>query len=636
MFEFKIAFKYLLFRRKRFSSSLISLVSIFIISIVVWLILVFLSVIGGIEKNWLSKLTSLNAPVRITPTNKYYNSYYYLIDNYAAASDYSSKTIKEKYLSESSDPYNFEEDMELPSNFPAPDLKNNKLIDPIKSLYSILENKKSSKNTAITYQDYEISAALMRLTLNRAQNDDTNFKNETVSFLTQMSYLLSLNDKNPKFTSLVLPPTNEDIFQICSQLEKTYDDEKKDIPQYPKFVDETTFNKRLKSFFQNIDIEKVSIDKTLLKSIASSFSKKALKKYIIFDASLDFYSIRNATSLKDVQLNITTKYKKNKIDTKIPFLKANISKVKINKASTNNSPLYSFDKENKIVLPTLGDKSGVLLPKTYKKSGVLIGDRGFLSYASMTLNSNQEQRVPIFVSGFYDPGVLPIGNKCIIVPPDITKTINASSKSYTFDGSSNNGVYLWTKDLKKADQIKDELEAEMEKQNISAFFDISTYKDFEFSRDLLQQFQSDRTLFTLIAIIILLAACSNIVSMLILLVNDKKKEIATLRSMGASSKSIALIFGFSGFVMGLISSIIGIAFAILTLHHLDVLINILSIIQGHDFFNAAFFGNKLPSELSYSALLFVLITTPIFALIAGLVPAIKAARIHPSHILRSE
>nr|NGX33658.1 Lipoprotein-releasing system transmembrane protein LolE [Candidatus Anoxychlamydiales bacterium] len=152
----------------------------------------------------------------------------------------------------------------------------------------------------------------------------------------------------------------------------------------------------------------------------------------------------------------------------------------------------------------------------------------------------------------------------------------------------------------------------------------------------MQQFQSDRTLFTLIAIIILIAACSNIISMLVLLVNDKKKEIAILRSMGASSKSIAVIFGFCGFIMGLFSSIIGIGASIITLKHLDVVIKLLSMIQGHTFFNAAFFGNKLPNDLSYDALLFVIIITPILALIAGIVPAIKASRVHPSSILRSQ
>ena len=86
---------------------------------------------------------------------------------------------------------------------------------------------------------------------------------------------------------------------------------------------------------------------------------------------------------------------------------------------------------------------------------------------------------------------------------------------------------------------------------------------------MLQQFQSDKYLFTLVGIIILLVACCNIISLLALLVNDKKKEIGILQAMGASKKSIALIFGTCGVAMGIVSSLIGTMRAIATLHYLD-------------------------------------------------------------------
>ena len=119
MFELKIALKYLLPKRKALSTSLISLMSVFVISLVVWLVLVFLSVTSGIEKNWLSKLTSLNAPLRISPTDHYYSSYYYQIDSLSSSSSFSYQTIREKAYSENTDPYSPEEDMQLP-HFYAP------------------------------------------------------------------------------------------------------------------------------------------------------------------------------------------------------------------------------------------------------------------------------------------------------------------------------------------------------------------------------------------------------------------------------------------------------------------------------------------------------------------------------------
>src|ERR1700757_4002620 len=105
MFELSIALKYLIPRRKQLSVSLIALMSVIVISVVVWLILIFLSVTEGIEKNWLSKLTALNAPLRITPTEKYYSSYYYLVDRESSASHFTSKNIAQKASSPSSDPF---------------------------------------------------------------------------------------------------------------------------------------------------------------------------------------------------------------------------------------------------------------------------------------------------------------------------------------------------------------------------------------------------------------------------------------------------------------------------------------------------------------------------------------------------
>jgi lipoprotein-releasing system permease protein len=121
-----------------------------------------------------------------------------------------------------------------------------------------------------------------------------------------------------------------------------------------------------------------------------------------------------------------------------------------------------------------------------------------------------------------------------------------------------------------------------------------------------------------------------------LLVNDKKREIGILQAMGARTSSIALIFAACGAGMGIISSLIGTFAALFTLKHIDTLAHFLSVIQGHDAFNAIFYGKSLPSSLSTDALLFILIATPLLSLLAGLVPALKACRMRPSTILRSE
>jgi lipoprotein-releasing system permease protein len=301
----------------------------------------------------------------------------------------------------------------------------------------------------------------------------------------------------------------------------------------------------------------------------------------------------------------------------------------------SDGPYCAKVEGGKIILPE-GPETPILLPKSYRDSGVKVGDRGFLNYSAPTAASSQEQRIPIRAAGFYDPGFLSLGNRCLIVPTSITRQIYGVSQTYSSDGSPTNGIFIWPKDITQTRQLQDKIAARFEQAGIAPFWNLTSYEDYEFSKDLLQQLRSDRTLFTLIAAIILIVACCNIISLLVLLVNDKKREIAILQSMGASSKSIAMIFATCGASLGLISCCIGSLLAVITLQNLTSIVALLSKLQGRAAFNPSFFGQSLPNQLSLDALLFVLIATPLLSIIAGLIPAVKASKIRPSQVLRSE
>lgn len=514
MFEIRVALKYLIPKKSSLSTAFISGLSVLLISLVIWLVLVFLSVMVGIERNWISKLTSLHAPIRISPTEEYYRSYYYQVDALSACSDYRLKTIGEKQEATLSDPYSQEVDPELPSFWPKPDLNaEGQCKDPVKMAVEILSEMQQNKQLSLTFQDYEISSALLRLSLLNPNHP------EQRSCLSQMTYLLSLTNENPQFSSLLV---------LSENLPMTF----QDMPALP--------------------------------------------------------------------------------------------------------PSYAYLVHKKVYLPDVHPDQPILLPKNYRDSGVQIGTRGSLHFAAPTAASFQEHQISIKVAGFYDPGLLPTGNKCVIVPFDVTRTIGASSQTFSPDGSPTNGIFVWTTNMDKVAHIQKELIDKFRAAGILDYWKVATFEDFEFSKDLLLQFRSDRTLFLCIACIILIVACSNIVSLLVLLVNDKKKEIAILRSMGASFKSIALIFGFCGSLIGLFSCIIGSTAAVLTLRHLDVLVSLLSKLQGRNAFNPAFFGSSLPNQLSWEALLFVLIATPILSLLAGCIPALKASQVKPAAALRGE
>ena len=154
MFELSIALKYLRPRWRQLSVSIISLISILVIALVVWLIVVFFSVTQGLERNWIQKLISLTAPIRITPTDEYYQSYYYLVDSISSNSNYTLKSIREKLHATDTDPYESNLDEEVPKQWPLPFKKDGETVDLVKKTFQITENLPIKQLYA---NDYEVT-----------------------------------------------------------------------------------------------------------------------------------------------------------------------------------------------------------------------------------------------------------------------------------------------------------------------------------------------------------------------------------------------------------------------------------------------------------------------------------------------
>ncbi len=538
MFELFFLKSYLWPKKRQLSVALIGLLSLFVISIVVWLLLLFLSITEGIEKTWLSKLTSLNAPIRITPTEAYYNSYYYQIDSLANASNYSLKSIGEKLKSEKTDPYEGGTDEAIPNYWP---VKEPSSIDPVKLAFSSFKSLQT-KFPKLIAEDYEVAGALMRLELIRPNT--RNFQ----SFLSQVSYVATYPQTPSHLEPLIQQPSIEDV---------------KHLMYMASLYSETDLQERLLA-------NTISLDKAEFKTHFDEPPKLA--------------------------------------------------------------PPWAYFVKDKLIVP----ENGVVLPKQFRENDVLLGDKGYFSYQAVTPMSSQEQRLPLQVVGFYDPGVIAIGARFILADPTLVQTMNANCQTTALDPLLTNGIQVWFDDLKKTRVIGEELANEFTKAGISEYWKIIPYYEYDFAKELISQFQSDRYLFMLVGVLILTVACSNVISLLLLLVNDKKHEIGILLSLGASKRSIALIFGGIGVSVGFVSSLIGITLAYLTLSNLGLFVNFLSSIEGQQAFSPLFYGDSLPNTMSAKALIFVLVASPILSLLAGLIPAIKACKLKPSAILRSE
>ena len=647
MFELSFVKKYLTPRKKQLSVSLIALLSVAVITLVVWLVVLFLSVTEGIERNWLHKLTALNAPVRLQPTPEYFSSYYYKVDQYSAASHYMSQTLGQKARALMSDPYNPDFDEGLPMMMAKPDLNHlGELKDPVKAAIASLEELKPAFQ-GLSFQDIEMSGALLRLELLRLEPHSVS-PVEMQSQLTNVSYLTSLPEKNPALQSLLLAPTEDDLNHLLylsqrsdeihplishSHIEKLKT--RAELWQLPLDIlpEKTPFEAQ--AYKHEGEISHLIIPASSSKDPSCTIEKRGNRLFfkcaeepeIPLSPSTPLFSYGNLeldvkNSPSHLQFLVSGKLQKKTIEGIVPFKGLQVAKA-------------SFD----LTVDSLckgGKQSGVLLAKNFRDNGIRMGDAGYLAYSAPSLSGSKQLQIPVYVAGFYDPGIMAVGNKCILVPSHITQAINASESAFTLDRGESNSIFVWITNLNDAQKLKDALMQKLREKGIDKYWTVQTYREYDFAKDLMQQFESDKYLFTLIGMIILLVACTNIISLLVLLVSDKKKEIGILRAMGAKRRSIAAIFAFCGASLGLFSCLLGVLLAFMTLRNIDAVVHILSLLQGHEAFNTQFFGQSLPHEMSSRALIFAAVATPLLALIAGLIPAIKAARLEPCETLRSE
>ncbi len=609
MFEWSVALRYLIPRRRQLSASIIGIISLVVVSIVVWLILVFFSITTGLEHIWTHKLITLTAPIRVTPTDEYYRSYYHLIDTVSSASGYANKTIGEKAAAPWADPYDPEVDMEPPSYWPAPDLNDDGTQkDLVKEAYRAVEDV-----PGLEVSDYQYAVAQMKLRLLRSGRQH---------FLTLACYLSSLDDSG-HLGSIIAPPTAADTNNVFSLLDISTETLREDAPYYDPLLPADEVKARLNMFFDTVHVSTIWLPP---EGVATPHGRTAGN--IAIPATVSPSSLATATTTDDVTFSGSFPIGDITVDTEVPASAITLADCDI--AYAGDNPWFFYDS-----LPTDPNVGrGVLATKHLRDNGVLIGDRGFLSYFAPNAGALQEQRIPIFIAGFYDPGILPLGGKFVIADKNTVALVNASSD--THDTTFGNGINVWTDDIASVDSTKAAIVQNLADAGLSNYWDVQTYKEYEFSRDLVQQLQSEKLLFTLVAIIIMVVACSNIISMLIILVNDKKKEIGILQSMGASRTSIASIFAICGITIGIVSAAVGTIAAYLTLVNIDSIMAFLSALQGHAILHEAFYGNFIPNTIDWPTFRLVIIMTGAISLLAGTVPAIKACLLKPAEILRSE
>ena len=256
-----------------------------------------------------------------------------------------------------------------------------------------------------------------------------------------------------------------------------------------------------------------------------------------------------------------------------------------------------------------------------------------------------------------------IGDKVTFVAPEVTVTpagMFPRMKRFTVVGTFHVGAgeidgYLGLTNLSdlsrlhrwKADQVQglrlkfdDLFQAPRNAYNIARELGDREYYTRDWTRsygNLYQAIRMEKAMIGLLLLLIVAVAAFNIISTLVMVVNDKRGDIAILRTLGSTPGQIMRIFMVQGTVIGVVGTAIGAAVGILAALNVSAAIAGLERLIGHKFLNAdVYFIDYLPSRILAEDVWMVCGAALVLSFLATLYPAWRAARTQPAEALRYE
>jgi len=147
----------------------------------------------------------------------------------------------------------------------------------------------------------------------------------------------------------------------------------------------------------------------------------------------------------------------------------------------------------------------------------------------------------------------------------------------------------------------------------------------------------EKTMIGLLLMLIVAVAAFNIIATLIMVVADKRADIAILRTLGATPREIMAIFMVQGSIIGLTGTLIGTVLGVLGALNVSALVAWLEKVSGqHIFSSDVYFISTLPSELRLEDVLLVVLAALTLSFLATVYPAWRAAQTQPAEALRYE
>ena len=255
---------------------------------------------------------------------------------------------------------------------------------------------------------------------------------------------------------------------------------------------------------------------------------------------------------------------------------------------------------------------------------------------------------------------LKVGDKINLLSSSLVNTPFGNlpkQENYEIKGIFNSGFYEFDKNIiflelsdsliffdKNNDDISLEiylenpLEADVFKENIQKInTNLYVYSWIDLNKSFFSALKVERNVMFIILTLIIVVAAFNIISGLTILIKNKTKEIAILKTMGLTNKSIIKSFFLTGFVIGLSATVAGTILGVLFSHYIESIRIFLSYVFNVEIFpNDIYFLDRMPSEINPVSIVIIFILALITTVLSSLIPAMAISKMDPIKALKYE
>ncbi len=262
--------------------------------------------------------------------------------------------------------------------------------------------------------------------------------------------------------------------------------------------------------------------------------------------------------------------------------------------------------------------------------GVDIGDDVSLLIPKLNFSpiGNYPTIKKFHIVGIFDAGIYEFDSSLALIDYHSAQKIFFKNQKTKFSA-----MQIQLTDSNKTLNVESDIKKILIDLNINSFINNWTNKNKNF----FSAIQMEKRVMAIILTLIIAVAAFNLVASLAMSVQDRKKDIAILMTIGFSKFQIIRIFIFQGFIIGFIGSLLGLFFGVVIASNINTIVPFIEGLFNIQFLSKdIYYINELPSIIIPMDIVFVILVSIILSLFATIYPSQMAAKLNPGEILKNE